>query len=29
MIGQSFFAIVGTFFSIMPALTYLVVGWVT
>ncbi len=29
MIGQSFFAIVGTFFSVMPALTYLVVGWVT
>ena len=29
MIGQTFFAIVGTFFSIMPALTYLVVGWVT
>jgi ATP-binding cassette subfamily B protein len=29
MIGQSFFAIVGTFFSIMPALTYLVVAWVT
>ncbi len=29
MIGQSFFAIVGTFFSIMPALVYLVVGWVT
>ncbi len=29
MIGQSFFAIVGTFFAIMPALTYLVVGWVT
>ena len=29
MIGQSFFAIVGTFFSIMPALMYLVVGWVT
>ena len=29
MIGQSFFAIVGTFFSIMPALVYLVAGWVT
>jgi ATP-binding cassette subfamily B protein len=29
MIGQSFFAVVGTFFSITPALTYLVVGWVT
>jgi ATP-binding cassette, subfamily B, bacterial len=29
MIGQSFFAVVGTFFSIMPALVYLVVGWVT
>jgi ATP-binding cassette subfamily B protein len=29
MIGRSFFAVVGTFFSITPALTYLVVGWVT
>ncbi len=29
MIGQSFFAVVGTFFAITPALTYLVVGWVT
>jgi ATP-binding cassette, subfamily B, bacterial len=29
MIGQSFFALVGTFFSITPALVYLVVGWVT
>jgi len=29
MIGRSFFAIVGTFFSITPALTYMVVGWVT
>ena len=29
MIGQSFFAVVGTFFSITPALVYLVVGWVT
>ena len=28
MIGQSFFAVVGTFFSIMPALTYAVAGWV-
>jgi ATP-binding cassette subfamily B protein len=27
MIGRSFFAIVGTFFSITPALVYLVVGW--
>jgi ATP-binding cassette, subfamily B, bacterial len=29
MIGQSFFAVVGTFFSITPALTYLVVAFVT
>jgi len=29
MIGQSFFAVVGTFFSITPAIVYLVVGWVT
>ena len=29
MIGRSFFAVVGTFFSIAPALTYLVAGWVT
>ena len=28
MIGRSFFAIVGTFFSITPALVYLVTGWV-
>ena len=28
MIGRSFFAIVGTFFSITPALVYLVAGWV-
>ncbi len=28
MIGRSFFAIVGIFFSITPALVYLVVGWV-
>ena len=28
MIGRSFFAIVGTFFSITPALVYLVSGWV-
>jgi len=28
MIGQSFFALVGTFFSISPALVYLVAGWV-
>jgi ATP-binding cassette subfamily B protein len=28
MIGRSFFAVVGTFFSITPALTYLVAGWV-
>jgi ATP-binding cassette subfamily B protein len=28
MIGQAFFAVVGTFFSIMPALVYLVAGWV-
>jgi ATP-binding cassette, subfamily B, bacterial len=28
MIGQSFFAIVGTFFSITPALVYLAAGWV-
>src|SRR5205823_1301575 len=28
MIGQSFFAVVGTFFSITPALVYLVAGWV-
>jgi ATP-binding cassette subfamily B protein len=28
MIGRSFFAVVGTFFSIAPALTYLVGGWV-
>jgi ATP-binding cassette subfamily B protein len=27
MIGRSFFAIVGTFFSITPALVYLVTGW--
>jgi ATP-binding cassette subfamily B protein len=27
MIGRSFFAIVGTFFSITPALVYLVAGW--
>ena len=27
MIGRSFFAIVGTFFSITPALVYLVSGW--
>ena len=29
MIGRSFFAVVGTFFAIMPALTYIVVGLVT
>ncbi|HEV8564326.1 MAG TPA: ABC transporter ATP-binding protein [Actinomycetota bacterium] len=29
MIGRSFFAVVGTFFSIAPALTYLVAAWVT
>ena len=28
MIGRSFFAVVSTFFSITPALVYLVVGWV-
>ena len=28
MIGRSFFAVVGTFFSITPALVYLVSGWV-
>ena len=28
MIGQAFFALVGTFFSITPALVYLVAGWV-
>ncbi|MGH2595487.1 MAG: ABC transporter ATP-binding protein [Actinomycetota bacterium] len=28
MIGQSFFAVVGTFFSIMPAVVYLVAGYV-
>ena len=28
MIGRSFFAVVGTFFSITPALAYLVGGWV-
>jgi ATP-binding cassette subfamily B protein len=28
MIGRSFFAIVGTFFSITPALVYLVAAWV-
>ena len=28
MIGQSFFAVVGTFFSIMPAIVYLVAGYV-
>ena len=28
IIGRSFFAIVGTFFSITPALVYLVAGWV-
>ena len=28
MIGRSFFAVVGTFFSITPALVYLVCGWV-
>jgi ATP-binding cassette, subfamily B, bacterial len=28
MIGRSFFAIVGTFFAITPALVYLVAGWV-
>ncbi len=28
MIGRSFFALVGTFFSITPALVYLVAGWV-
>ena len=27
MIGRSFFALVGTFFSITPALVYLVAGW--
>ena len=27
MIGRSFFAIVGIFFSITPALVYLVAGW--
>ena len=29
MIGRSFFALVSTFFSISPALTYLIAGWVT
>ena len=29
MIGRSFFAVVGTFFSITPALVYLVAGWVS
>lgn len=29
MIGRSFFAVIQIFFSIMPALTYLVAGWVT
>ena len=28
MIGRSFFAVVGTFFSITPALVYLTAGWV-
>ena len=28
MIGRSFFAVVGTFFAITPALVYLVSGWV-
>jgi ATP-binding cassette subfamily B protein len=28
MIGRSFFALVGTFFAITPALVYLVAGWV-
>ena len=28
MIGRSFFAVVGTFFSITPALVYLIAGWV-
>jgi ATP-binding cassette subfamily B protein len=28
MIGRSFFAVIGTFFSITPALVYLVAGWV-
>ena len=28
MIGRSFFAVVGTFFSITPALVYLSTGWV-
>jgi ATP-binding cassette subfamily B protein len=28
MIGRSFFAVVGTFFAITPALVYLVAGWV-
>jgi ATP-binding cassette subfamily B protein len=28
MIGRSFFAVVGTFFSITPALVYIVAGWV-
>src|SRR5207249_1002888 len=28
MIGRSFFAVVGVFFSITPALVYLVAGWV-
>jgi ATP-binding cassette, subfamily B, bacterial len=28
MIGRSFFALIGTFFSITPALVYLVAGWV-
>ncbi|MFM7718349.1 MAG: ABC transporter ATP-binding protein [Actinomycetota bacterium] len=28
MIGRSFFAVVGTFFSITPALVYLATGWV-
>jgi ATP-binding cassette subfamily B protein len=27
MIGRSFFAVVGTFFSITPALVYLIAGW--
>lgn len=29
LIGRYFFAVVGTFFSITPALVYLVAGWVT
>ena len=28
MIGRSFFAVIGTIFSITPALVYLVAGWV-